>query len=98
MSPRCWNARYRYLLGRDLPAREQRYSRAEIEAAIEAIVPAMEIADCRWPADAPGLLKLADDMGNGAFISGRPVQNWRVVDLAAIEVLLTHEDTDDRAR
>ena len=32
-------------------------------------------------------------MGNGAFISGRPVQNWRVVDLATIDVLLMHENT-----
>ena len=82
-----------YLLGRDLPAREKPYRREEIDAAVEAVVPAMEIADCRWPADAPGLLKLADDMGNGAFIAGRPLRNWRAVDLATIDVLLMHKDT-----
>ena len=83
-----------FLLGRDLPARDKPYSREEIEGAIEAIIPAMEIADCRWPADAPGLLKLADDMGNGAFITGRSVQNWRGVDLAAIDAVLTHEGAE----
>lgn len=83
-----------FLLGRDLPARETPYSREEIEGAIEATVPGMEIADCRWPADAPGLLKLADDMGNGAFVAGRPVLNWRGVDFAAIDVVLTHEGAE----
>ncbi len=79
-----------FLLGCDLVARVKPYSREEIEQAIEAIIPAVEIADCRWPTDAPGLLKLADDMGNGAFITGRPVQNWRGVDLTAIDAVLAH--------
>jgi 2-keto-4-pentenoate hydratase len=79
-----------FLLGRDLVARAKVYSREEIEQAIEAIIPAVEIADCRWPTDAPGLLKLADDMGNGAFIAGGPVQNWRGVDLTAIDAALAH--------
>jgi 2-keto-4-pentenoate hydratase len=78
-----------FLLGRDLPPRETPYQRAEIEAAVEAIVPAIEIADCRWPADAPGLLKLADDMGNGAFIAGDAISDWRGVDLSALDVALT---------
>src|ERR1700739_3510433 len=59
-----------FVLGVDLPARTQTYSRDEIEEAIEAVVPAMEFADSRWPSDAPDLLKLADSMGNGAFITG----------------------------
>ncbi len=83
-----------FLLGRDLPAREQPYRRVDIEAAIEAIVPALEIADCRWPADAPDLLKLADDMGNGAFITGKPTSNWRVIDLTGIGIVLTYDGTD----
>ena len=57
-----------FLLGTDLPPRQQPYTREEIETAIEAVVPAMEIADCRWPEDAPGVMKLADSMGNGAFV------------------------------
>jgi 2-keto-4-pentenoate hydratase len=80
-----------YLLGRDLPARDAPYERAEIEAAVAAVVPAMEIADCRWPADAPGLLKLADDMGSGAFIAGNAVPDWRAIDLAGIEIALAHD-------
>jgi 2-keto-4-pentenoate hydratase len=82
-----------FLLGRDLPARARPYERTEIEAAVEAIVPALEIADCRWPADAPGLLKLADDMGNGAFIAGDNVSDWRGIDLAGVAVVLAHDGT-----
>lgn len=80
-----------FLLGADLPVRDKPYTHADIEAAIEAVVPAMEVADCRWPDDAPGLLKLADSMGNGAFISGEPVANWRQLDLTAIDVTLSHD-------
>ena len=78
-----------FLLGADLPARAQPYTRAEIEAAVEAVVPAMEIADCRWPATAPDLLKLADSMGNGAFIAGAPLRDWRKLDLTGLAVTLS---------
>jgi 2-keto-4-pentenoate hydratase len=78
-----------FLLGRDLPARGTPYTRAEITEAVEAMVPAIEIADCRWPSTAPDLLKLADDMGNGAFITAAPLRDWRNVDLKGREVVLT---------
>jgi 2-keto-4-pentenoate hydratase len=82
-----------FLLGRDLPARKRPYERTEIQAAVEAMVPALEIADCRWPPDAPGLLKLADDMGNGAFIPGKSASGWRGIDLAGVAVVLAHDGT-----
>jgi 2-keto-4-pentenoate hydratase len=80
-----------FLLGADLPPRQQPYTRSEIEAAVEAVVPAIEVADSRCPADAPNLLKLADSMGNGAFITGAPVRDWRKLDLENIDVTLTHD-------
>jgi 2-keto-4-pentenoate hydratase len=79
-----------YVLGDDLPPLDRPYLRADVEAAIEAIVPAMEIADCRWPLIASDLLKLADDMGNGAFIMGRPIHEWRGLDLRSRDVVLSH--------
>lgn len=82
-----------FLLGADLPAREAPYTRKEIEAAINAVVPAMEIADSRFPTDAPEILKLADVVGNGAFITGQPVREWRKLDLSEIDITLSHEDT-----
>jgi 2-keto-4-pentenoate hydratase len=80
-----------YLLGRDLPPRGEPYTRAEIAGAVEALVPAIEIADCRLSAGASDLLKLADDMGNGAFIAGAAVRDWRGVDLAGRDVVLTRD-------
>lgn len=75
-------------LARDLPARAAPYSREEIAAAIDAVVPAFEIGDGRVPAGAPGALRLADSMGNGAFIIGAPAP-WTGQDLSAASVTLT---------
>lgn len=75
-------------LARDLPPRATPYTREEIAAAIDAVVPAFEIADGRVPASAPGPLRLADSMGNGAFITGTPVP-WTGQDLDAARVTLT---------
>jgi 2-keto-4-pentenoate hydratase len=86
-----------YRLARDLPARGAPYTRAEIAEAVDALVPAYEIADLRVPAEAPGLLKVADCVGNGAFIAGPAIADWRAVDLGAIEVVLSHNG-DERAR
>lgn len=80
-----------FTLGTDLPSRTHPYSRSEIEAAIEAAVPAIEIADSRCPADAPNLLKLADFMGNGAFITDAPVRDWRKLDLENLSITLMHD-------
>lgn len=77
------------LMEGDLPQRKAPYTRAEIADAVEAMVPAIEIADCRVCADAPDLLKLADDMGNGAFVAGVPLRHWRNVELKGRDVVLT---------
>jgi 2-keto-4-pentenoate hydratase len=80
-----------FVLGADLPPREMPYTQSEIEAAVEAVIPGIEVADSRWPADVPNLLKLADCMGNGAFITGLPVRDWRKLDLQNIAIALTHD-------
>jgi 2-keto-4-pentenoate hydratase len=80
-----------FVLGADLPPRATPYSRQEIEAAIEAVVPVMEVADCRFAPGAPDLLKLADDMGNGAFIVGDIARDWRNLNLSQIGITLTHD-------
>jgi len=77
-----------FRLARDLPQWSTPYTDAEIADAIDAIVPCYEFPDNRVPADAPDLLKLADDMGNGAFVAGEPVADWRSVDLSQIEIVL----------
>src|SRR4051812_21403832 len=83
-----------FRLARDLPQRNAPYTDAEIADAIDAIVPCYEFPDNRVPADAPDLLKLADDMGNGAFVAGEPVTEWRKIDLSQIDIVLTLDGTE----
>lgn len=73
---------FAFLLGRDLPPRDRPYTLEEIADAVAALIPAFEIADGRVRPDAPGALRLADSMGNGAFIPGTPVADWRALDRA----------------
>jgi 2-keto-4-pentenoate hydratase len=83
-----------FRLARDLPQRSTPYTDAEIADAIDAIVPCYEFPDNRVAADAPDLLKLADDMGNGAFVAGEPVMEWRKIDLSQIDIVLTHDGSE----
>jgi 2-keto-4-pentenoate hydratase len=74
-----------FVLGADLPARDTPYQRAEIENAIAAVLPLFEVADNRVAAEAPNLLKLADSMGNGELVVGKPVSDWRSIDVTKPE-------------
>lgn len=78
-----------FVLGADLPARATPYHQDEIEAAVEAVVAGLEIADCRLPAQASDLMKMADAMGNGIFVVGTPVRDWRDFDLDDITIRVT---------
>ena len=72
---------FAFELGRDLPPRDQPYSRAEVEAAIAALHIVIEIVDSRLPAGSPTRLQLGDALNNGAFVVGPAVANWRTLDL-----------------
>ena len=84
---------FAFLLGRDLPPRETPYTQEEIAEAVAALIPAFEIADGRVRPDAPGALRLADSMGNGAFIPGAPVTDWRALDRAGPVTLIIDGQT-----
>jgi 2-keto-4-pentenoate hydratase len=83
-----------FVLGADLPRREVPYERAEIEAAVEAVVAGVEIVDSRIPAGATDLLRLADSMANGAYVTGTPVLDWRGLDLTSIAVAFSADNGD----
>ncbi len=77
-------------LGRDLPPRDNPYERTDLLAAIDGVAPAIEIVDTRladFLKQAPHD-KLADNIGNGAFVHGAPVADWRGLDLSALRVRL----------
>jgi 2-keto-4-pentenoate hydratase len=77
-----------FVLGDDLPQREKPYERSEIARAIAHVIAVFEIADGRVAEDAPDLLKLADCMGNGALITGMPIDP---IDVTNIEITLRRE-------
>jgi 2-keto-4-pentenoate hydratase len=81
-----------FVLGADLPARRNPYSRSEVEAAIAAVVPVFEFPDSRVGAKAGDLVKLTDVMSNGALVTGGPVEDWRRLDLTRTAIRLTLDE------
>ncbi|MDQ8728731.1 hypothetical protein [Bradyrhizobium sp. LHD-71] len=79
---------FRFL--KDLPPRGSDYSRQEVEDAVEAF-PAIELLNSRYAEPGPRstLEKLADCIIQGGFVCGKPRADWKSVDFAKLEVVLT---------
>lgn len=77
-------------LVRDLPAREEPYSEAEVMAAVGSLHPAIEVLDTRYvdPDAQDPLSALADSLSHGGLVVGLAVPGWEGVDLAAEQVRL----------
>lgn len=77
-----------FRFGRDLPARGDPYSRAEIMDAIAGAHVAMELVDTRLAdAEAAGpFWRLADNLLNGGFVLGGEIPNWRDLDFSQLSV------------
>jgi 2-keto-4-pentenoate hydratase len=71
-----------YRLGRDLPARSEPYTRAEVVEAIAAVLPAIEIVDSRLAGfeQQDPWWKLADNQVNGALVVGPALADWERID------------------
>jgi len=92
---------FAYRLGADLPARAEPYTRDEIIAAVDALIPAFEIVSPRFariPFD-DAASAAADCMLNSAMILGTPIMDWRGIDVPRhpvelrIDGLVTGEGT-----
>lgn len=86
-------------LAADLPPRGVPYTRAEVEAAIEWIAPAIEVAECRFVRDAafpPLAAVLADGSGNGGLVLGEPIRDWRNRDIPGQKIALRTNGTQRR--
>lgn len=81
-------------LGRDLPARAEAWSMAEVTAAIDSVHAGIEVAECRFPAAAlPALAGiLADGSASGRYVFGDPIPDWRQ-GLAGVPVRLEVDGT-----
>ncbi len=78
-------------LKRDLPPRDEPYTRDEVEAAVAALRIAVEVCDTRLAAGAPLLAQLADGFNNGAFVVGPPCVHWRTLNFAEHAIVLRHQ-------
>lgn len=77
-------AEFAFLMERDLPPRERGYEVAEVMAATETLIPAIEVPDSRltrWETAGIGQL-IADDAVAGLLVLGAPAADWRTVDLS----------------
>lgn len=75
-------------LGTDLPARDEPYTRADVEAAVDKVHPAFEMIGLRLPHElfTKVLIVTADFGANVGFVAGGGVSDWRQHDLADIPV------------
>ncbi len=85
---RVIESEFAFRMGQDLPPGP--HTREEIEAAIESVLPGLELVDSRytsWTTMGAAAL-IADNACHGAWIKGPAVKNWRRIDLAAQQVQL----------
>lgn len=82
---------FAFRLARDLPARAAPYSRAEVEDAVAAVHPTIEIVNTRYDdwlkVGAPSLV--ADNGAHGGFVLGPGATDWRGLDLPNHRVTMT---------
>ena len=77
-----------FLLRKDLPVREARYSREEVIDAIASAHPVIEVLESALiaPDQATHLAMVADLQMNGGFVHGPVCPNWRDIDIASERV------------
>jgi len=88
---RVIEAEFAFLMARDLAPCPQPFSRDEVSAAVEGVLPGIEIVDSRfheWTSAGIESL-LADNDCHGAWVRGALAPNWRAIDLAEQEVRLS---------
>jgi len=90
---RILEAEIAFLVGADLPPRQEPYTREEVLAAMASCHPAIEILESGFT-DNTSVAKLtgnADLQFNGAFVYGAAVANWRSIDWHKERVTLAVE-------
>lgn len=82
---RCAECEFAFRMARSLPARPQPFGEDEVAAAVEALLPALEIGDTvfdDWYGASGYLGSLMDNGGAAALVVGAPIREWRGIDLA----------------
>jgi 2-keto-4-pentenoate hydratase len=84
-------AEFGFRIGRDLPPRDRPYGREEVENAISALVPLIEICDTRladWKTRSIEEIT-ADNAFHGAVVIASELRDWKRADLRKHEVTLS---------
>jgi 2-keto-4-pentenoate hydratase len=87
----CLETEFSFRLGARLPPRAAPYSRAEVAAAVDAVVPSFELISPRFPTiPFDRVYEAIADCGlNGGMVLAEPVTDWRRHDLVNHKVTLT---------
>jgi 2-keto-4-pentenoate hydratase len=83
-----------FRLRRDLPPRpEKPYAVEEIRDAVDSVIVAIEIVQSRIVEllQAPFLQFLADNIGNGGFVVGSEISDWRALDLGRLRCVVQRD-------
>lgn len=89
---------FAFRLARDLPPRDDPYTRAEVEAAVESVHPSIEVVAGYlrdWPKQ-DVFAVIADNGTDGALVYGEGVGDWRSLDLPSIEVRVSVNGVEQR--
>jgi 2-keto-4-pentenoate hydratase len=82
---RVVEAEFGFRMARDLPPSSGPLTREQVDAAVEGVIPGIELVDSRFDSwttvGAPSLI--ADNACNAAWVKGPLCRDWRSIDLAA---------------
>ena len=79
-----------YRLAIDLPHRTAPYEAQDVAAAIDAVLPIIEVVETRLSdrSAANGMWALADNLSHGELVFGEPISRWQALSLAEVAVSL----------
>ena len=88
---KCIESEFAFRFGKDLPPRDEAYTRDDILDAVVAVLPAFELISPRFDTLLQDRVALAAaDCGlNGGFVLGKDTKEWRNIDYPAHKVTLT---------
>jgi len=89
--PMVFECEFAFRVGRDLASRNAPYARAQVEDAIVAVHPSIEVVAGHlknWP-EQDVFSVIADNGTDGALVYGKGVEDWRGLDLVQAGVTLT---------
>lgn len=83
-------------LAADLPGRNGGHDRSSVAEAVGSLAAAIELVDDRYEnyPSMPAPVLIADDFFNAGVVLREPVDDWRAVDLATVEGVMTIDGTE----